>query len=133
MIRCYLSLPQTAAEGSNLYGLENSNYPVLETYAEGGILEVKIVVSTYHWVRLVFKCSFFVVATVLQPEVLHLHSTVLAYTRVFSGYDDSIFKMYWYVFTWFFIRLIGSIVFASKMHDVQQHRSVRVRAGLSFK
>ncbi|CAM9493185.1 unnamed protein product [Ectocarpus fasciculatus] len=40
---------QTAAEGSNKYGLENSNYPVLETYAEGGILEVKIVVSTYHW------------------------------------------------------------------------------------
>lgn len=41
---------QTAAEGSNLYGMENSHYPVLETYAEGGILEVKIVVSTYHWV-----------------------------------------------------------------------------------
>ncbi|CAN0283632.1 unnamed protein product, partial [Ectocarpus fasciculatus] len=40
---------QTKAEGSNLYGLENSNYPVLETYAEGGDLEVKIVVSTYHW------------------------------------------------------------------------------------
>ncbi|CAM9767269.1 unnamed protein product, partial [Ectocarpus sp. 8 AP-2014] len=40
---------QTAAEGSNKYGQENSNYPVLETYAEGGILEVKIVVSTYHW------------------------------------------------------------------------------------
>ncbi|CAM9261565.1 unnamed protein product [Ectocarpus sp. 8 AP-2014] len=40
---------QTAAEDSNIYGLENSNYPVLETYAEGAILEVKIVVSTYHW------------------------------------------------------------------------------------
>ncbi|CBN75518.1 EsV-1-166 [Ectocarpus siliculosus] len=40
---------QTAAEGSNRYGQENSNYPVLETYAEGGILEVKIVVATYHW------------------------------------------------------------------------------------
>ncbi|CAN0384662.1 unnamed protein product, partial [Ectocarpus fasciculatus] len=40
---------QTAAENSNKYGQENSNYPVLETYAEGGILEVKIVVSTYHW------------------------------------------------------------------------------------
>ncbi|CAM9914038.1 unnamed protein product [Pylaiella littoralis] len=40
---------QTAAEGDNRYGLDNSNYPVLETVAEGGILEVKIVVSTYHW------------------------------------------------------------------------------------
>ncbi|CAM9914105.1 unnamed protein product [Pylaiella littoralis] len=40
---------QTAAEGDNLYGLDNSNYPVLETVAEGGILEVKLVVSTYHW------------------------------------------------------------------------------------
>ncbi|CBN77502.1 EsV-1-166 [Ectocarpus siliculosus] len=40
---------QTAAEDSNKYGLENSNYPVLETYAEGGILEFKMVVSTYHW------------------------------------------------------------------------------------
>ena len=42
---------QTAAEGSNLYGRENIHYPVMETYAEGGILEVKVVASTYHWVR----------------------------------------------------------------------------------
>lgn len=42
---------QTAAETSNKYGRENSHYPVMETYAEGGILEVKVVVSTYHWVR----------------------------------------------------------------------------------
>eukprot|EP00752_Nemacystus_decipiens_P007761 g6935.t1 len=49
---------QTAAEGSNLYGLENSNYPVLETYAEGGILEVRIVVSTYHWGHIeMFLCN----------------------------------------------------------------------------
>ncbi|CAN0301307.1 unnamed protein product, partial [Ectocarpus sp. 12 AP-2014] len=40
---------QTAAEDSNKYGQENSNYPVLETYTEGGILEFKMVVSTYHW------------------------------------------------------------------------------------
>lgn len=42
---------QTAAEGDNKYGRENYNYPILGTYAEGGILEVKMVVSTYHWVR----------------------------------------------------------------------------------
>lgn len=58
-------LPQTKAEGSNLYGQENSIYPVLETYAEGGILEVKITVSTYHDVRLFDisvkkRCSTFV-------------------------------------------------------------------------
>ncbi|CBJ30292.1 EsV-1-166 [Ectocarpus siliculosus] len=45
----YIQSDETAAEGSNRYGQENSNYPVLETYAEGGILEVKIVVATYHW------------------------------------------------------------------------------------
>eukprot|EP00903_Cladosiphon_okamuranus_P005577 g5551.t1 len=40
---------QTAAEGENKYGKDNSYYPVLETYDEGGILEVKIVVSAHHW------------------------------------------------------------------------------------
>lgn len=41
---------QTAAEGSNKYGKENSNYPVLDMYAEGAVIEMKVVVSTYHWV-----------------------------------------------------------------------------------
>ena len=41
---------QTAQEGSNLFGQENANYPILETYAEGSVMEVKVVVSTYHWV-----------------------------------------------------------------------------------
>ncbi|CAN0034653.1 unnamed protein product, partial [Ectocarpus fasciculatus] len=45
---------QTKAEGINLYGQENSKYPVLETYSEGGIIEIKIVVSTYHWGHLEF-------------------------------------------------------------------------------
>lgn len=50
---------QTAAEGSNMYGMENSNYPVLETLSKGDVLEVKIVVSTYHWVRLCScSCSY---------------------------------------------------------------------------
>ena len=42
---------QTAAEGSNRYGNANSKYPVLETFMEGSVLEVKIVVSTTHHVR----------------------------------------------------------------------------------
>lgn len=42
---------KTASEGSNLYGLDNSNYPVLETLKEGEVMEIKVVVSTYHWVR----------------------------------------------------------------------------------
>lgn len=37
-------------EASNRYGQGNVEYPVLATYAEGGIIEVKIVFSTYHWV-----------------------------------------------------------------------------------
>ena len=41
---------QTAAEGSNRYGNANSMYPVLETYTEGSVLEVKVVVSTTHHV-----------------------------------------------------------------------------------
>ena len=41
---------QTAQEGSNLFGQDNVNYPILETYAEGAVIEVKVVVSTYHWV-----------------------------------------------------------------------------------
>ncbi|CAN0403918.1 unnamed protein product [Ascophyllum nodosum] len=39
---------QTAAEGSNRYANANSMYPVLETYTEGSVLEVKVVVSTTH-------------------------------------------------------------------------------------
>eukprot|EP00904_Undaria_pinnatifida_P011979 jgi/Undpi1/7911/HiC_scaffold_24.g10383.m1 len=45
---------QTAQEGSNLFGQENANYPILETYAEGSVMEVKVVVSTYHWGHLEF-------------------------------------------------------------------------------
>ncbi|CAM9526626.1 unnamed protein product, partial [Hapterophycus canaliculatus] len=40
---------QTKSEGSNLYGKENSNYAVLETFQEGQIMETKVVFSTYHW------------------------------------------------------------------------------------
>eukprot|EP00904_Undaria_pinnatifida_P011980 jgi/Undpi1/7912/HiC_scaffold_24.g10384.m1 len=45
---------QTAQEGSNLFGQNNANYPILETYAEGSVMEVKVVVSTYHWGHLEF-------------------------------------------------------------------------------
>ncbi|CAM9313818.1 unnamed protein product [Scytosiphon promiscuus] len=45
---------QTKAEGSNLYGKENSNYPVLATYEEGQVMEAKVVFSTYHWGHLEF-------------------------------------------------------------------------------
>lgn len=43
---------QTAAEGTNVFGQENSVYPVLETYQEGSVIEMKVVISTYHWVSL---------------------------------------------------------------------------------
>eukprot|EP00752_Nemacystus_decipiens_P001877 g1808.t1 len=45
---------QTAAEGANVFGQENSVYPVLETYQEGSVIEMKVVVSTYHWGHLEF-------------------------------------------------------------------------------
>ncbi|CAN0393687.1 unnamed protein product, partial [Ascophyllum nodosum] len=51
---------QTAAEGSNRYGNANSKYPVLETFTEGSVLEVKIVVSTTHHGHLeFFLCDTF--------------------------------------------------------------------------
>ncbi|CAM9321699.1 unnamed protein product [Pylaiella littoralis] len=45
---------QTKAEGINLYGLENSKYATLQTFVEGGIMEAKIIFSTYHWGHLEF-------------------------------------------------------------------------------
>eukprot|EP00752_Nemacystus_decipiens_P011645 g10338.t1 len=49
---------QTKEEGSNLYGKENSLYPILQTYEEGSIMEVKVVFSTYHWGHLeLFLCD----------------------------------------------------------------------------
>ena len=54
---------QTAAEGSNRYGNANSMYPVLETYTEGSVLEVRVVVSTTHHVshKHLFDYAFFMV------------------------------------------------------------------------
>eukprot|EP00752_Nemacystus_decipiens_P016303 g14579.t1 len=56
--RLRTAMSTTAAEGSNMYGQENSNYPVLETYSEGGILEVKTIASTNHWGHIeMFLCD----------------------------------------------------------------------------
>lgn len=41
---------QTAAEGTNTFGRESSIYPVLDTYEEGAVIEMKVVISTFHWV-----------------------------------------------------------------------------------
>lgn len=75
--RVFFSLPQTAAEGSNLYGQENSVYPVLETYAEGGILEAKFVASTYHWVR-----WFDIFRYILTPYMLYILCIVIRNNRM---------------------------------------------------
>ncbi|CAM9236637.1 unnamed protein product [Ectocarpus sp. 8 AP-2014] len=41
---------QTASsDSSNVYGLANSNYPVLTEFQRNSEFQVKIVVSTYHW------------------------------------------------------------------------------------
>ncbi|CAN0016431.1 unnamed protein product, partial [Sphacelaria rigidula] len=45
---------QTQPEGTNRYGQDNSVYPVLETLAEGSVVEMKVVMSTYHWGHLEF-------------------------------------------------------------------------------
>ena len=41
---------QTQPEGTNKYAEDNSVYPVLETFQEGSVVEMKVVMSTYHWV-----------------------------------------------------------------------------------
>lgn len=41
---------QTQPEGTNTYAQDNSIYPVLETLEEGSVVEMKVVMSTYHWV-----------------------------------------------------------------------------------
>lgn len=51
-------LPQTAAEGTNTFGQANSVYPVLGTYEEGGVIEMKMIISTYHWVSTYTWLSF---------------------------------------------------------------------------
>lgn len=43
-----LCVAQTSSEDSNRNGRANTNYPVIDTYTEGSIIEVKIVVSTSH-------------------------------------------------------------------------------------
>lgn len=41
---------QTASsDASNVYGMANSNYPILTEFQEGSEFQVKVVVSTYHW------------------------------------------------------------------------------------
>ncbi|CAM9659076.1 unnamed protein product, partial [Sphacelaria rigidula] len=45
---------QTQPEGDNKYAQDNSVYPVLETLAEGSVVEMKVVMSTYHWGHLEF-------------------------------------------------------------------------------
>lgn len=51
-------LPSTAGdphqgveEGDNRYGSPNSNWPVLETVQQGQVLEIKMGMYIWHWVR----------------------------------------------------------------------------------
>ncbi|CAM9930596.1 unnamed protein product [Choristocarpus tenellus] len=40
---------QGEPDNDNRYGIANSEFPVLENYEEGSIIEIKTVTSTYHW------------------------------------------------------------------------------------
>ncbi|CAM9851405.1 unnamed protein product, partial [Choristocarpus tenellus] len=40
---------QVAPEEDNRYGIANSNFQVVENYAEGSAIEIKTITSTYHW------------------------------------------------------------------------------------
>ncbi|CAM9433359.1 unnamed protein product [Choristocarpus tenellus] len=49
---------QGAPEGDNRYGIANSNFQVVENYAEGSVIEIKTMTSTYHWGHLeYFICN----------------------------------------------------------------------------
>ncbi|CAM9175695.1 unnamed protein product [Sphacelaria rigidula] len=45
---------QNADEVSNTYSRENKHYPVLDSYEEGTIIEMKVAMSVYHWGHLEF-------------------------------------------------------------------------------
>lgn len=45
---------QTQDEGSNKYSRANGIYPVLDSYKEGQVIEMKVAMSVYHWVRLMY-------------------------------------------------------------------------------
>lgn len=55
-------MEQTVAEGTNKYGKANSNYPVLETFEEGSVIETKVVMSTWHYVSDLIGLQYHVVA-----------------------------------------------------------------------
>lgn len=58
---------QTAPEDSNKYGLSNNNYPVIDAYTSGATIEMKIIVSTWHYGHLeIFVCKSDEEATVSQ-------------------------------------------------------------------
>lgn len=42
---------QVEDENTNIYGRANSHYTIHGSYSEGQIIEIKVVVDTYHWVR----------------------------------------------------------------------------------
>lgn len=58
----FAPVEQTVAEGTNKYGKANSNYPVLETFEEGSVIETKVVMSTWHYVSDVIRLRCHVVA-----------------------------------------------------------------------
>jgi len=38
------------------YGTPNVDWPILETYREGQVLDIKLGVRAYHWVRKKIRC-----------------------------------------------------------------------------
>lgn len=44
---------QSQAESWNLYGTPNKEWSVLAEHKEGSVLEIKAVMSAYHWVSVI--------------------------------------------------------------------------------
>lgn len=47
---CIYCLHQSEDEDSNVYSTANSKWAVLESYKQGSVLELKLVISAHQWV-----------------------------------------------------------------------------------
>ena len=41
---------QRTPEAERPYSSPNSEWPILETYARGQVIDIKVIISAYHWV-----------------------------------------------------------------------------------
>lgn len=56
--RSNVSREQNAAEGTNVYSTPNSNWPVIDSFKGGQVIEIDTIMNAYHWVSARTLCSW---------------------------------------------------------------------------